>query len=113
MKPILQSEASECALASLAMVANAHGLQLDLADLRRRFPVSLKGATFQQLTSHASTLNFSSRPFSCGRQNPKLCCHSHGSHLPLIDSLQFHQSIVGHGFQGARQIVWSASCSQR
>ena len=44
------------------MVANAHGLQLDLADLRRRFPVSLKGATFQQLTSHASTLNFSSRP---------------------------------------------------
>jgi ATP-binding cassette subfamily B protein RaxB len=62
MTLILQSEASECALASLAMVANAHGLQLDLADLRRRFPVSLKGATFQQLTSHASTLNFSSRP---------------------------------------------------
>ena len=44
------------------MVANAHGLQLDLADLRRRFPVSLKGATLQQLTSHAGTLNFSSRP---------------------------------------------------
>ena len=40
MHPILQSESSECALASLAMVANAHGLQLDLFDLRRRFPVS-------------------------------------------------------------------------
>ncbi len=62
MHPILQSESSECALASLAMVANAHGLQLDLFDLRRRFPVSLKGATLQQLISHAGALNFSSRP---------------------------------------------------
>jgi ATP-binding cassette, subfamily B, bacterial CvaB/MchF/RaxB len=62
MHPILQSESSECALASLAMIANAHGLQLDLFDLRRRFPVSLKGATLQQLILHAGALNFSSRP---------------------------------------------------
>jgi ATP-binding cassette subfamily B protein RaxB len=44
------------------MVANAHGLHVDLSDLRRRFPVSLKGATLQQLIAHASTLNFSNRP---------------------------------------------------
>ncbi|MDD5333746.1 MAG: peptidase domain-containing ABC transporter [Rhodoferax sp.] len=62
MTPILQSESSECALASLAMVANAHRLHVDLAELRRRFPVSLKGATLKQLISHAATLNFSSRP---------------------------------------------------
>ncbi|MEI8363686.1 MAG: cysteine peptidase family C39 domain-containing protein, partial [Betaproteobacteria bacterium] len=31
MTPILQSESSECALASLAMVSNAHGLHLDLS----------------------------------------------------------------------------------
>ena len=60
--PILQSEASDCALASLTMVANAHGLHVDLSDLRRRFPVSLKGATLAQLISHASALNFSARP---------------------------------------------------
>ncbi|MDP2369879.1 peptidase domain-containing ABC transporter [Rhodoferax sp.] len=62
MQAILQSESSECALACLAMVANAHALHVDLSDLRRRFPVSLKGATLQQLIAHASTLNFSSRP---------------------------------------------------
>ena len=62
MTPILQSESSECTLASLAMVSNAHGLHVDLTDLRRRFPVSLKGATLQQLISHAGLLNFSSRP---------------------------------------------------
>ena len=62
MHPILQSEASECGLASLVMVANAHRLQLDLSEVRRRFAVSLKGATLQQLITHASQLNFSSRP---------------------------------------------------
>ena len=44
------------------MVANAHALQLDLSEVRRRFAVSLKGATLQQLITHANQLNFSSRP---------------------------------------------------
>ncbi|OYT88723.1 MAG: hypothetical protein CFE43_21000 [Burkholderiales bacterium PBB3] len=61
-RPILQSEASECGLACIVMVANAHRLQLDLSEVRRRFPVSLKGATLQQLITHASQLNFNSRP---------------------------------------------------
>ncbi|MEJ5999808.1 peptidase domain-containing ABC transporter [Paucibacter soli] len=62
MKLCLQSEASECSLASLAMICSAHGLHQDLADLRRRFSVSLKGANLQQLISHAGALGFSSRP---------------------------------------------------
>ena len=62
MTPILQSEASECGLACIVMVAKAHRLQLDLSEVRRRFPVSLKGATLQQLITHASQLNFNSRP---------------------------------------------------
>ncbi len=62
MRPILQSESSECALACLAMVTGAHGLSVDLADLRQRFSVSLKGATLNQLMGHAAALNFSSRP---------------------------------------------------
>ena len=44
------------------MVANAHRLQLDLSEVRRRYSVSLKGATLQQLITHASQLNFNSRP---------------------------------------------------
>jgi ATP-binding cassette subfamily B protein RaxB len=60
--PTLQSESSECALACLVMVSHAHRLQLDLAEVRRRFAVSLKGATLQQLITHSSQLNFNSRP---------------------------------------------------
>ncbi len=44
------------------MVANAHRLQLDLSEVRRRFAVSLKGATLAQLIAHAGQLNFNSRP---------------------------------------------------
>jgi ATP-binding cassette subfamily B protein RaxB len=58
----LQSESSECGLACLVMVTNSHGLQLDLSEVRRRFAVSLKGATLQQLSAHAAQLHFSSRP---------------------------------------------------
>lgn len=62
MNPIIQTQASECALACLAMVASAHAQHHDLADLRRRFPISQKGATLAQLISHASALGFSARP---------------------------------------------------
>lgn len=62
MKPILQTQASECALACLAMMANAHGSHVELADLRRRFSVSLKGANLRQVLEHASALGFSGRP---------------------------------------------------
>mgnify|MGYP000910623270 CR=1 FL=1 len=46
---ILQTEATECGLTCLAMVASYHGYEVDLANLRRRFPVSQKGANLQQL----------------------------------------------------------------
>ncbi|HEX2540777.1 MAG TPA: peptidase domain-containing ABC transporter [Caldimonas sp.] len=62
MRPVLQAEGSECSLACLAMICAAHGLHLDLADLRRRFATSLKGATMQQVVAHAGALGFASRP---------------------------------------------------
>ncbi|ATD68581.1 ABC transporter [Luteimonas chenhongjianii] len=62
MRTILQSEAAECGLASLAMVADAHGLHTGLADLRRRFPLSLKGAKLNQLIHIAQQIGFQTRP---------------------------------------------------
>jgi ATP-binding cassette, subfamily B, bacterial CvaB/MchF/RaxB len=62
MQVILQTESSECGLASLAMVANHYGYRADLADLRRKFPISLKGATLEHLMRHATALQLASRP---------------------------------------------------
>jgi ATP-binding cassette subfamily B protein RaxB len=58
----LQTEAAECGLASLGMVACFHGHRSDLAGLRRRFTVSLKGATLAYLIQAAGKLHLAPRP---------------------------------------------------
>jgi ATP-binding cassette, subfamily B, bacterial CvaB/MchF/RaxB len=59
---ILQTEAAECGLVCLAMIAGWHGLRTDLSTLRRRFSVSLKGITLKGLIDVAKVMKFSSRP---------------------------------------------------
>jgi len=59
---LLQTEAAECGLASLGMVACFHGHRIDLAGLRQRFTVSLKGATLAYLMQAAGRLDLAPRP---------------------------------------------------
>ncbi len=59
---IYQSESAECGLACLAMVLNFHGSRIDLASMRRRFSLSLKGATLAQVISIADALDMATRP---------------------------------------------------
>jgi ATP-binding cassette subfamily B protein RaxB len=54
---IRQTEATECGLACLAMVASYHGHRMDLGTLRRRYPVSLKGMTAATLKRTADQLH--------------------------------------------------------
>lgn len=61
MQIIYQSEAAECGLACLAMVAGAYGYKTDMASLRQRYPLSLKGATLQQLMQLADQLGLAGR----------------------------------------------------
>ncbi len=62
MEAVLQSESSECGLASLAMVAKHHGQNLSLRDLRQRYPLSLKGANLGRLMSISGQLGLQCRP---------------------------------------------------
>jgi ATP-binding cassette subfamily B protein RaxB len=59
---LLQTEAAECGLACLAMVASHWGHRMDLASMRRRFSVSLKGATLKSLIHMAQALALQARP---------------------------------------------------
>jgi ATP-binding cassette subfamily B protein RaxB len=65
MKFIRQSEATECGLAAICMVANHHGHRLDLAGLRQRFNVSLKGAGLRDIMAIADGLGLGSRALRC------------------------------------------------
>lgn len=61
MQLIYQSEAAECGLACVAMIANHHGHQLDLSTLRNRYAVSLKGANLQHLMQLGDQMGLAGR----------------------------------------------------
>ncbi|SFX68815.1 ATP-binding cassette, subfamily B, RaxB [Paracoccus pantotrophus] len=58
---ILQSEAAECGLACLAMVAGHHGHRMDLPAIRRRFSASMKGTTLKDLAGVGEALHLATR----------------------------------------------------
>ena len=62
MHMVLQTEAAECGLACLAMVAGYYGSHADLAGMRRRYGLSLKGATLRDLVRIADQIGLASRP---------------------------------------------------
>lgn len=59
---VLQTEGAECGMACLAMVASHLGLRTDLPTLRKRFSISLKGATLADLVRMAGQLELNARP---------------------------------------------------
>ncbi|MDA5495296.1 peptidase domain-containing ABC transporter [Yersinia intermedia] len=61
---ILQTEASECGLASLAMVFCYFGLNTDLFNLRQQFGISARGATLNTLMNIAGSHKFKTRALS-------------------------------------------------
>lgn len=59
---ILQTEASECALACAAMLVSYHGLDTDLWSLRQNHTASMRGTSLDQLgrnTYEPSGIDFS------------------------------------------------------
>lgn len=58
---ILQSEAPECGIACVAMIAGFHGLRTDLAAMRRRLAPSMRGVTLKHIAAVAQELQMSFR----------------------------------------------------
>ena len=59
---VLQSEAAECGLACLCMVASHFGQRRTLSELRRLFNVSMKGTSLKTLMDMSDSLGLSARP---------------------------------------------------
>jgi ATP-binding cassette, subfamily B, bacterial CvaB/MchF/RaxB len=85
---IQQTEAAECGLVCLAMISSYHGRRIDLNTLRRRHPVSLKGATLRALIQVASQMHFVCRPlrFELG--------HLKRLHMPTIVHWDMNHFVV-------------------
>ena len=70
---MLQSEAAECSLVSLAMVATYHGRHTDPSALRRVHGFSLKGATLRDVIAVADRIGLAARPLQA-RARPSSGC---------------------------------------
>lgn len=97
---ILQTEATECGLAAIAMVAGYHGLRTDLSTLRRHFLVSIKGSTLGHLMQMAQSLNLTTRPVKLELEDlPQLrlpcVLHWNFNHFVVLKSVD-RQSVVIH-----------------
>lgn len=66
MPMIMQVENVECGLACIAMISGYYGGITELAHLRNRFSISLKGVSISQLMRVASRLGYNARPLKVG-----------------------------------------------
>ena len=110
LRPVLQSEAAECGLASLAMVARHHGHQVDLVGLRQRYPTSIKGMTLKQMMAVASDLDLAPRAVRLEvAEIGQLCLpailHWDLNHFVVVEAVQGKVAVVLDPATGRRRIA--------
>ncbi len=106
---ILQTEAAECALACLAMVAHYHGCRIELAALRRRFPISLKGTTLAALVDIARRLELETRAVrleldDLGRLRRPCILHWRFNHFVVLKRVGPRRATIHDPATGARTL---------
>jgi ATP-binding cassette, subfamily B, bacterial CvaB/MchF/RaxB len=107
---ILQTEAAECGLACLAMVASALGLRTDLPTLRQRFSLSLKGVTLVDLVRMAEALQLNSRALRAELDDlPQLqtpcILHWDLNHFVVLVSVKGSEAVVHDPARGMRRLT--------
>ena len=109
---LLQSEAAECGLACIAMIACYWRKPIDLLSLRQRFSVSLKGLTLKTLMSIAQRLGFQSRPLSVelqhlSRLKSPCILHWDMNHFVVLKHVTTKHLVIHDPVCGARRISWA------
>lgn len=106
---VLQTEAPECGLACLAMIAGRYGRHVDLATLRSQFPVSLKGMTLSRTIDIAHRLDLGTRAVKLRlddlRQLRKPCIlHWNFNHFVVLKEIRGTDAIIHDPAQGVRRM---------
>ena len=106
---ILQTEAAECGLACMAMVAAHHGLQSDLPTMRRRFSVSLKGMTLADMVRVAGQLQLNARALRVEMTHlPELAmpCVLHWdlNHFVVLEEVRRGVAVIHDPARGVRRV---------
>ncbi|MFA4892989.1 peptidase domain-containing ABC transporter [Brevundimonas sp.] len=99
VRVVRQTEVAECGLASLTMVANYHGLDVDLGTLRRRFPPSLRGASLQTLIGLADKIGLTPRAVKAPLEGLGQL------HLPAILHWDMNHYVVLESVRGGKALI--------
>jgi ATP-binding cassette subfamily B protein RaxB len=108
---MLQTEAAECGVACLAMVAGCHGHDVDLAGLRQRFSTSLKGVTLARVMGMAAQLGFACRPLKLDMDDLsqlKTPCLLHWdlNHFVVLKRVGKRCIVIHDPARGVRKLGW-------
>lgn len=96
---VRQTEIAECGLASLTMVANYHGLDVDLGTMRRRFAPSLRGAALKTLIGLADRIGLTPRAVKLPlEQLPNL-------HVPAVLHWDMNHYVVLERLKGEKALI--------
>lgn len=109
---VMQTEATECGLACMAMIAGYYGLNMDLHALRKHFKVSLKGMSLRNLIVLADRLSLGSRPVQADMDSArqlKTPCILHWSfnHFVVLKKFSRHGAIILDPAKGERRISFT------
>ncbi|MEM7665963.1 MAG: peptidase domain-containing ABC transporter [Pseudomonadota bacterium] len=96
---VRQTEVAECGLASLTMVANYHGFDIDLGTMRRRYSPSLRGAPLRALINLADQIGLTPRAV-------KLPLEELGNlHLPAVLHWDLNHYVVIEAVKGGKALI--------
>ena len=110
---MLQTEAAECGLACLGMVAAYHGLRTDLPTLRQRFAMSLKGASLADLVRMAEQLQLNPRAVRAELDHlPQLelpcVLHWDMNHFVVLVAVRGGTAVIHDPARGIRRLPMAA-----
>jgi ATP-binding cassette, subfamily B, bacterial CvaB/MchF/RaxB len=107
---VLQSEAAECGIACLAMISHYHGRAVSLPEVRRKYGVSLKGATLKDVIGIGDQIGFASRPLRLELEELeklKLPCILHWdlNHFVVLSKLSANSITINDPAAGTRRLT--------
>ncbi|WP_153077176.1 peptidase domain-containing ABC transporter [Paraburkholderia bonniea] len=106
---ILQTEAAECGLACLAMVASYHGHHIDLPTMRSQFAVSLKGTDLSRIIEIAQQLELGTRALKLdmadlSQLNLPCILHWNFNHFVILQNINGKTATILDPAQGIRKL---------
>ena len=108
--PLLrQATQAECGIACLAMIAHYHGYRTDVAELRDKHPVSMRGVSMDSILDAAAHIGLGGRGIRCrlrelGALRTPCILHWEFDHFVVLKKVTRRHIIIHDPAKGARKL---------